>query len=316
MSLLAELPLHVSKHRLGLTHVVFVDRCGRRGRRPLDLCPAPFRSSHPLLDHEDPLPSTDHLAFVRWLFEQVGLDAGKYGQQTLRRRIQACLRALQVGSCSEARRVLEKSPSLMRSAISSLVIGVTSFFRDPAVFDCLRETILRRQDWWRGGLRIWSAACADGPELYSIAMMLAEVGLLHRAELLGTDCRADAIARARDGVYDAASVRHVYPAIIDRYFRPEADGNGGSDYRIVEPLRRATQWRTGNLLTQSEPGLWNIILCRNMAMYLKPEVAGALWRNLESMLCPGGLLVLGKAERPGGNKLSMIAPCVYRRDRG
>ena len=65
-----------------------------------------------------------------------------------------------------------------------------------------------------------------------------------------------------------------------------------------------------------EPGQWDVILCRNMAMYLAPEAAAALWRNLDSLLRPGGILVLGKAERPTGTRLSMIAPCVYRRDRG
>src|SRR5258708_6930964 len=114
MSLIADLPFQLSKHRLGLMHVVFVDRAAR-GRRPLDLCALP----RPVVDGEI-LPSSDQMAFVRWLFEKVGLDASHYGPQTLRRRIQACLRLLQVNSCAQARRMLESHPSRIHSAISTL----------------------------------------------------------------------------------------------------------------------------------------------------------------------------------------------------
>jgi len=302
MSLIADLPLGHSRLRLGLQHVVFVDRHARK-RRPMNLCP----STHHELTHADPAPSIDQSVFVRWLFDKAGLNVNHYSQQTLRRRIHACLRSLHVGSCSEARRVLESSPRLIPVAISALVIGVTSFFRDAPVFDCLRETFVGHQEWQRTGFRIWSAACSDGSELYSVAMLLADAGLLHRAQLLGTDCRPDAIVLARNGIYSASTMRTVDPAILRRYFHFESAG-----YRIAGPLRQATQWRAANILSDPEPGKWNVILCRNMAMYLKPEVAGALWRQLESLLVPGGLLILGKAERPGGTRLSMVAPCVYR----
>jgi len=250
---------------------------------------------------------------VRWLFQRAGLDVNQYGQQTLRRRTQACLRLLQVETTEQARRLLEKQPSLVSAAISSLVIGVSSFFRDAGVFEFLRKHIREHLVWQqpRSTVRLWSAGCADGSEMHSMAILLAEAGMLHRCELLGTDCRSDAIAKARCGLYDHNATRGVDSLLLRRYFRIESSAQPG--YRVVEPLRRAIQWRTADVLNQIEPGQWNIILCRNMAMYFKPEAAARLWRKLEAALCPGGLLVLGKAERPASTRLTMVAPCIYQR---
>jgi chemotaxis methyl-accepting protein methylase len=88
-------------------------------------------------------------------------------------------------------------------------------------------------------------------------------------------------------------------------------------FEVRESLRSAVQWRTSDVTQVHEPGAWDLILCRNMAMYLRSCAAAQLWRAMEASLRPGGFLVLGKAERPAGAKrLSAIAPCIYRRDRG
>jgi chemotaxis methyl-accepting protein methylase len=193
-----------------------------------------------------------------------------------------------------------------------LLIGVTSFFRDRAVFDVLERRVLpelaRHRD--QAPLRIWSAACSDGHELYSLAILAAEAGLLPRCELVGTDCRPEATYRARLGVYDEHAVRDLAPDRRQRFFNREEDG-----WRLVEPLRRAAQWRTSDVLTCPEPGHWDLIFCRNMAMYLRPTAAGKLWHDLERFLRPGGYLVTGKAERPlGAARLALVSPCVYRKE--
>ena len=74
------------------------------------------------------------------------------------------------------------------------------------------------------------------------------------------------------------------------------------------------RWRTGDVLTLPEPGTWDLVLCRNLAIYLQPEAASGLWRRLGASLRPGGLLALGKAERPtGASDLAAVGPCLYRR---
>ncbi len=208
--------------------------------------------------------------------------------------------------------MLEENPTLQATAISAMLVGVTSFFRDPAVFDLLGRNVLPELARGRAALHAWSAGCSDGAELYSLALLLAEAGRLAGSYLLGTDCRPDALARARAGTFEAAALKHVAAPLLARYFTP-VDGG----WQVVPAVRACARWRTADVLQTQEPGLWDIILCRNTTMYMRAEAAQTLWERFEAALRPGGILVLGKAERPlGSRRLALLAPCIYRRSRG
>ena len=262
-----------------------------------------------------PAPSREALSdnesqCVQWLFEQAGLNPEDYRPETIKRRIPACLRALRVETPAEIRSVVCRQPQLLRVAIGTLIIGVTAFFRDPPVFAMLSESILPGMLARPSGPRIWSAGCSDGAELYSVALLLAQRGALRRATMLGTDCRADALARAREGAYEPNAVRHVPAPLLRRYLKFD-----GARWRVDPYLVAAAQWRNGNVLNTSEPGGWDLILCRNMGIYMQPHAAARLWARLVQSLRPGGMLMLGKAERPyGARGLVPIAPCLYRRN--
>jgi len=250
----------------------------------------------------------DEQDLVRWIFSEAKLRCVDYRPETIKRRIPACLRALRLERVSQIRPAIHRKPELLDIAISSLLIGVTSFFRDPSVFETL-AALLSPLAARVPAPKIWCAACSDGAELYSVGMLLAEIGVVQRATLLGTDYRADAIALARRGLYDANSIKTVPARYLARYLRAEQ-----GDWRIHPYLRSITHWRVSDVTSECEPGEWDVIFCRNLAIYLQPMAAGRLWSRLERALKPGGFLVLGKAERPLGiNGLRAIAPCIYRR---
>jgi chemotaxis methyl-accepting protein methylase len=288
-------------------HVVFPDALGGEGRAVDFSCV--------LADRSTVRPPADELALddykcVQWLFKEAGLDLATYRLETIKRRIPACTRALRVESARQVCAAVRCQPNLLSIAMSTLVIGVTSFFRDPAVFASLRETIMPELLTRSPAPRIWSVGCSDGAELYSMAILLAERGAFQRCSLLGTDCRRDAIARAREGSYTPEGLAGVSEELKSRYFAFD-----DSRWRVRPYMRAAVQWRQGNVLNTPEPGGWDLISCRNMAIYLQPTAAGQLWAQLENSLRPGGFLVLGKAERPyGATGLKTVAPCVYRRD--
>jgi chemotaxis protein methyltransferase CheR len=253
----------------------------------------------------------DEQQFVRWLFECAGLQVEDYRGETIKRRIPACLRAFRAESIQELGSKIRRDPELLRKALGTLLIGVTTFFRDAPVFSYLAETALPDMLSRETAPSVWSAGCSDGAELYSVAMLLAERGAVQRCTLLGTDCRLEAVTRARDGTYDAAAVKAIPSELLDRYATFD-----GIHWRPHPYLRAVIQWRTANLLQTTEPGEWGMILCRNLSIYLQPNAAGRLWGRLAAALKPGGFLVLGKAERPyGASGLRSVAPCVYRRER-
>jgi chemotaxis methyl-accepting protein methylase len=263
------------------------------------------------MDPADTELSGDEQSCLEWLLDRAGLDLRDYRRETIKRRIASCLRALRVETPGQLRKLVQRRPDLMKVALSSLIIGVSSFFRDPTVFEHLSGLVLPELTARSQDLRIWSAGCSDGAELYSVAMLLAERGAIQRACLLGTDCRSDALARAREGCYDGANVKNVPAEFLRRYFQFDSTG-----WHVHPYLRSITQWRTGNVLTTLEPGLWDLVLCRNVAIYMYPAAATMLWQRLEQCLRPGGFLVLGKAERPqNAIGLKLVAPCIYRRNR-
>lgn len=247
-------------------------------------------------------------AFITWVLDRAGLAAGAYRVVSLHRRLAACLRALQAPSVAAARRRLTQQPNLLPVAVNALLIGVTDFWRDADVFETLQAMAAGELAQRRGPIRVWSAACANGSELYSMAMLLAEAGLLQRSVLIGTDCRPDAIREAAAGRYSREGIRQLPAALRAKYLVP-ADGL----WRVADPLRRAVQWRARDLLAGVEAGPWDIVLWRNAAIYLKPEPAVAIWDALAGTLRPGGVLVVGKAERPPrAAGLMGIGRCVYR----
>ena len=295
-------------------HVVFKG-CGRGRKHAVNLAPraASARASIDAPTYWSPVPrlSSEEERFVGALLARAGLELGAYRQETLRRRLPACLRSLRAATVDEGLGLVQRAPdAVIHLAVNTMVIGVTGFFRDAAVFHSLRDLVIGIRSRTGARLRVWSAGCSDGQELYSVAMLLAEADLLEGSYLLGTDCRAAALERARDAGYDARMLRDVSRERQERHFMPA----GGDFRRVCDELRAHAQWRRGDVTRLCEPGAFDIILSRNLAMYLTPDVAGALWQQLESALRPGGFLVLGKAERPSGaTRVAAVAPCVYRR---
>lgn len=270
--------------------------------------PAPSSCGHLLERPYDEIAASVH-AFFETLLAQAQLRRTAYRCNALERRLAACLRFLRVATPEEARRKLEQYPHLAPATVSIALLGVTDFFRDEAVFERLDRQVLPTLLGRHQSLRIWSAACSDGPELYSIAMLLAEQRRLADCELLGTDCREDAIASARVGSYAMERVTGIKPRWRERFLSETA-----SAADIVEPLRQATRWKVANIFDGAERGPWHLILWRNMAIYLEPSVAEEVWRQLCAELAPGGFLVAGKADyAPHGLPLVRIGNCIYRK---
>jgi chemotaxis methyl-accepting protein methylase len=294
-------------------HIVFADTLNF-ARKPLDLTPHDGRGIGRPLESDPHIFCADDRQFLKWLLERAGIRADAYREQTLSRRLAATLRAVRATSSAQGRTMIEPSDALLQCAISALLIGVSGFFRDQQVFDMLRDQVIPgiARD---AGATIWSVGCSDGSEAYSVAMLLAEMRLLHRCSILGTDCRLQAIQAATGARYHAAATeRQVPPRMLGRWFTRDRQ----SGHYVIDPLLRASvKFRCADVLTVQEPGKWDLILCRNMAMYMRKESVSRLWHMLETSLRPGGFLVLGRAERPdGASALSAVANCIYRRDKG
>lgn len=237
-----------------------------------------------------------------------GLLEARTGQQlTMSRRwrietaLAALLRERGIATLDELITILVmgKEPSLSQMVLEALLNNETYFFRDRAPFDVLQRHALpelaqRRAKSKR--LRIWSAGCSTGQEVYSLAMLFAEQPEQWRGwtiDILGTDVSTACIDRARAGVYTQFEVqRGLGINQMIKWFEECSDG-----WRAVEPLRRPVRFQVHNILEPApHPGGFDIVLCRNVLLYLSPEKKTLSFERLGGAMAEDGWLMLGAGE--------------------
>jgi len=195
--------------------------------------------------------------------------------------------------------VMGKEPSLSQKVVEALLNNETYFFRDRAPFDVLQRQALielaqRRQDSKR--LRIWSAGCSTGQEVYSLAMLFAEQPEQWRGwtiDILGTDVSTSCIDRARAGSYSQFEVQRGLG--INQMIKWFEEANDG--WRAVEALRKPIRFQVHNILeTAPHPGNFDIVLCRNVLLYLSPEKKTLAFERIAAAMAEDGWLMLGAGE--------------------
>ena len=194
--------------------------------------------------------------------------------------------------------VMGREPSLATQVVEALLNNETYFFRDRSPFDLLAKAALpklyqRRQS---KRLRIWSAGCSTGQEAYSLAMLFAEDPQRWAGwtiDILGSDVSESAVRRAREGIYTQFEVqRGLGIAQMIKWFE-ECDGG----WRAVEPLRRTVRFQVHNLLEPTpHPGEFDIVLCRNVLLYLNAERRTHVFERIASAMAGDGYLMLGAGE--------------------
>ena len=246
-----------------------------------------------------------------------GLLEAKTGQQlTMSRRwrletaLSVLLRERGIGTLDELITILVmgREPSLAEKVVEALLNNETYFFRDRAPFDLLERYALpelanRRADSRR--LRIWSAGCSTGQEVYSLAMLFAQNPAQWSGwtiDILGTDVSNGCIDRARAGVYSQFEIqRGLSITQMIKWFEESPEG-----WRAIEPLRRQVRFQVQNILEPPpHPGGFDIVLCRNVLLYLSPEKKSLAFERLVAGMAEDGWFMLGAGETVIGqtNKL-------------
>jgi chemotaxis protein methyltransferase CheR len=195
--------------------------------------------------------------------------------------------------------VLGKEPTLSQMVVEALLNNETYFFRDRAPFDVLQRHALPELAQKRANskrLRIWSVGCSTGQEVYSLSMLFAEEAEKWRGwtiDILGTDVSSSCIDRARCGSYSQFEVqRGLGINQMIKWFEECADG-----WRAVEELRRPVRFQVHNLLEPApHPGGFDIVLCRNVLLYLNPEKKAVSFERLAGAMAEDGWLMLGAGE--------------------
>jgi chemotaxis protein methyltransferase CheR len=201
------------------------------------------------------------------------------------------------------------NPPLARAVIEAMTIRDTSFFRDPAAFRSFENTLVPQFLRSRAAKRrvsIWSAACATGQEPYSLAMIFARLPRFAEwtVDILATDVSADAIARAKTGIFTHGEVQRGLPLpMLANHFQPAA-----KEWRLRDSIRSRVTFRVLNLLDSfAALGPFDVIFCRNVLMYFDPATKADILSRLSDTLADDGYLVLGAGETTLGMGGSFVS---------
>ncbi|MDP2138454.1 MAG: chemotaxis protein CheB [Candidatus Didemnitutus sp.] len=232
-----------------------------------------------------------------------GHDFSRYKKNTVHRRVERRMGLHQIPKLATYVRYLQENPQELDLLFKELLIGVTSFFRDPAAWEHLVTTALpsllgRSPD--RKAFRAWVAGCSSGEEAYSLAMAFKEVveKIAPRKDLtlqvFATDLDRDAIDRARQGCFPFNIAADVSAERLERFFVKEDDG-----YRVTKEIREMVIFAQQNLIMDPPFTKLDLLCCRNLLIYLEPEPQKSLIPLFHYSLRAGGLLFLGSAEAIG-----------------
>jgi two-component system CheB/CheR fusion protein len=230
-----------------------------------------------------------------------GHDFTLYKKNTLRRRIERRMIAQKVDSLSNYIRLLETETLERERLLKEILIGVTSFFRDPEAYDVFKTVVIPQllqnvmQD---GSLRIWIPGCSTGEEVYSIAICLMEAceSLASNIDLriFASDIDKDAIDIAREGRYPKSIAAEISAERLKNFFY-----EGVHEYKVKPEIKERIIFAVHNVVRDPPFSKVNLISCRNLMIYLEPVLQQKLLRIFHYALNPGGFLFLGSSETTG-----------------
>lgn len=246
-------------------------------------------------------PERDITRILMLLRSITGHDFSLYKESTIARRIERRMLQNDIKDIDAYIRYLKEKPDEVHTLFKELLINVTSFFRDPEAFSVLEEKILpelikNKPEGY--AFRVWVAGCATGEEAYSIAMLLRELMDRQKKEfkvqIYATDLDEDAIAIARIGIYPSNIAQDVTLERLNRFFIKEEAG-----FRVMKEIREMIVFAVQNVIKDPPFTKLDLLSCRNLLIYLKPELQERLIPAFHYALRPEGVLFLSPSESIG-----------------
>jgi two-component system CheB/CheR fusion protein len=235
---------------------------------------------------------------LEFLRDARGFDFTGYKRSTLGRRIRKRMTDAGMDGFAEYRDLLETDADEFRTLFNTILINVTSVFRDPEAWDLLRREVVPQviaEAAPEDEIRVWSAGCSSGEEAFSLATVFAEaLGIeefQRRVKIYATDVDEEALREARSGLYTSKALELLPPDLRESYFEPS-----GARYLFRADLRRRVIFGRHDITRDAPISRLDLLVCRNTLMYFNVEAQAQIIDRFHFALREGGFLFLGKAE--------------------
>jgi len=247
---------------------------------------------------QDPKPDPKFEALLEHLKRSRGFDFIGYKRSTLVRRVEKRMQSVNVRDFADYMDFLEVHPEEFGQLFNTILINVTSFFRDEEAWNVLAREIVPKilsSKPPREPVRIWDAGCASGEEAYTLAIVLCEAlgqdVFRDRAKIYATDVDEEALAQARQASYYAKQMEDVPPPLREKYFEAAT-----GQFTFKAGLRRSIIFGRHDLIQDAPISRLDLLVCRNTLMYLNAETQGRIVARFNFALNDSGFLFLGRAE--------------------
>lgn len=236
-------------------------------------------------------------AVTRFVEQNLEFATSHYNDSYLRRRIKSRMRRTGSDDYVSYLQLLKSDADEHARLLDSLSINVTGFFRNPEVWDGIRE-VLRMLDDEHDSIRIWSAGCADGREPYSLAMLsLSDPEIdASKVSIVGSDINERALALAERGLYESNHTSDLDEQLAYLPHHGTHVERAGDRVRVTEDVKRLVTFEKHDLIRDEVVRRYELVVCRNLFIYIDPEYKGRVIENILGGLRSDGYLVIGKAE--------------------
>lgn len=235
----------------------------------------------------------DYEKFKRDVLALTKIDLNFYKEKQMRRRINTIATKHGCSDYDEYIRVLKSDKEKFEQFINFLTINVSEFYRNPDQWKLMDEVVIPKLIKEQGkSLKVWSAACSTGDEPYSLVMALSRHLPLSGIRITATDIDKQVIHHAQVGLYSEKSIANVPEDLKKKYFTQV-----GKSYQIADEIKRCVTFMEHNLLKDSYPSGYDLILCRNVVIYFTDEAKDMIYSNFFKSLKSHGVLFIGSTEQ-------------------
>jgi len=235
----------------------------------------------------------DYEYFKKAVYDLTKIDLNAYKEKQMKRRIDTLIMKHRVTGYDNYVKLLKSDKEKFEEFVNYLTINVSEFYRNPSQWEVMDKEIIPELIRKFGkNLKIWSAACSTGDEPYSLVMALSRHIPLNQIKIFATDLDKQVIAKAKVGLYSEKSIASVPADLKKKYFTKV-----GLSYQISDEIKSRVEFKEHNLLLDTYPTNYHMIVCRNVLIYFTEEAKDEVFVKFQRSLANGGILFIGSTEQ-------------------
>jgi len=253
----------------------------------------------------------DYEFFYKWIFKNYGLTLEAYKDAQMQRRLASVMRKSGASDLKEYSELIRTDDKVREDFFNQVTINVTEFVRNKDKFTEFESVLFSNVFPKFGNVKIWSAACSNGAEPYTVGMMLHKRRLENKAKIIATDIDKNILQKAKDAVYKDRDLKNLDKHDLLKYFHSK-DG----DFTLGDDIKKLVTFKRHDLINDTYEKGNHAIICRNVTIYFKNDVRNEIYHKFSEALVPGGIFFIGATEgiyNPAEYGLKKIATSIYEK---